>query len=328
MRRGEITGQIFDVSKTDVGMPFRSMITAKRGERKNRSTMDDIINVDVVEQSTTREPNFEYFDPSMTSYSKETCEDSNPINVISNYKNPMMMRPIKDRFTDGDIQNIAAYNTDYINTLSLGIYNDIAKNTYVNFCVFPIGILATLIANDPNIKKVLSIINTTEIFHQIRSDSSQNQIVSRTSVITDISSQSVTNTFLCYEDNDNNIIEFPLQNKNFAIGFLCNKHGENMILTNKIFSVYVSNLKHTKMNIYCPSFSISNKLKLNKTLSSLGYTPNNNFSYVQTLLLKLNNNIFVKTAHNQQPVDLSELFMFYIRYIPNNIILYLGRHGF
>jgi hypothetical protein len=124
-------------------------------------------------------------------------------------------------------------------------------------------------------------------------------------------------------------------NKKFNIGFIQDKHNNNVILSSRILSVYVANLKHTKINIYKPSFTVSNNLNLTQILTSLGYLQNdsihhknNTSKYTQIIHFNLVNNIFVKTSNVQQILDLSERFLFYIRYIPNNIILYIGRYGF
>jgi hypothetical protein len=332
MRRGEITGQILNVTKADIGMPMRSMTNmAKKEERKQRTNMDDVINVDTNNPQQI-DHNFKYFDPSTTQFSNETGSD----NILGDISSPPTHQQLNqhlsslivDRFSDGDIQNIAQFNTEYINSMSINIFNSIAKNTYVNFCVFPIGVLATIIANDPNINQVMSFINTSEIFHQIKIVDNQNKINSRSSVIMNMTSKYSTNNFLHYEDNENSIVELSFINSKFSIGFICSKHDNNVLLSNKLFSVYVSNLKHTKTNVYCPSFGVSNNLNLTKILSSSGYLPNNNAKYTQTIFLKLMNNILIKTSNMQSHIDLSDSFLFYIRYVPNNIILYLGRYGF
>ena len=350
MRRGEITGQFFNTSNEDFGMPFRSTYLTKKNERRNISTMDDIFND---KQESTK--SFDYYDPSMTTYACGTSENSmnkKPIddprllmdiehvqnkthnnmnryvNIDTYIRTPKLRQPTNiDRFTDGSLQNINTSNTDYINTMSFNIFNEIADKTYVNFCVFPIGIMSSLVENDPNIKKIISLINTNEIFYQLKINNMEKTIISRTSIIPHINTSDVTNTFTHYKDNDNHIIEIPMADMKFAVGFVSNKHGNNVQINQKLFYEYVLNLKHSKTNVYCPSFKITNKLGLNNTLSKLGYINNNNVIYSQTILFNFQNNLYIKKSSVTEQVDLTNNFIFYVRFVPNNILLYIGRCG-
>lgn len=357
MRRGEITGNFFDITKADIGMPFRSVTVSKKNERRNISVMDDVLDPDIQQESST---SFEYYDPSSTSFardataqisvsrdtidprlefdrerinynqSKKSGMDGRRINDIdmdTNMRNPKLRQRQTDRFSDGSLQNISSYNTDYINNISFNIYNEIARKTCVNFCTFPIGIMATLVENDQNIKKIMSIINTNEIFHQLRIQHANQIITSRASIILNIQPSKVTSVFSHYEDNENHIVEIPMNNPSFAVGFLCNKNGNEICFTQKLFSEYVMNLKRSSVNVYCPSFKITNKLGLNHILSSMGYINNNDIAYAQTIYFESQNNIYIRKTSIRDPVDLSDNFIFYIRYIPNNIVLFIGRHG-
>lgn len=330
MRRGEITGNFFDITKADIGMPFRSVTVSKKSDRKNISVMDDILDPDTLQEPTT---SFEYYDPSLTSFAHDVIT---PLSINNDTRleldrerinyNQKLQPHHTDRFSDGSLQNISSYNTDYINNISFNIYNEIARKTYVNFCAFPIGIMATFVKNDQNIKKIMTIINTDEMFHQLKIQHFDWIISSRASIILNIQPTKVANLFSHYEDNENHIVEIPMNNPSFAVGFLCNKNGNDIYFTQKLFSEYVMNLKRSNINVYCPAFKITNKLELNSILSSLNYI-NNNVKYTQTIYFESQNNIYIKKTSVREPIDLSDNFIFYIRYVPNNIILFIGRHG-
>lgn len=356
MRRGEITGHFFDITKEDVGMPFRSVTVSKKSERKNISVMDDILDADTQQESTTP---FEYYDPSSTSFARDaTAQISvnrdtidprleldrerikynptrggingrriNEIDMDTNMRNPKLRQRQTDRFSDGSLQNISSYNTDYINNISFNIYNEIARKTCVNFCTFPIGIMATFVENDQNIKKIMTIINTNEMFHQLKIHHVERMISSRASIILNIQPSKITSVFSHYEDNENHIVEIPMNDPSFAVGFLCNKNGNDICFTQKLFSEYVMNLKRSNVNVYCPAFKITNKLGLNRILSTMGYINNNDVTYTQTIYFESQNNIYIKKTSIREPIDLSDNFIFYIRYVPNNIVLFIGRHG-
>lgn len=337
MRRGEITGTFFDVTKEDMGMPIRSITVLKRNERKNISPMDNIVSVEDrnMDGTTTHEQfSFDYFDPSTTHYSGDTTVETKGKQKM-NFDDPRLdfdvnhrsMPSTRNERSIDTIQNISSLNIDFINTLSCKIFDNIANNTCVNFCVFPIGIMATLIENDQNIKKILSIINTSEIFHQIKTDPKNRTIFSRMSMIISLQTSKLINSFGYYDDNENHVVDFPLNDPNFAIGFISNKKGNTPNISHKIFTGYTMNLKHAKVNIYCPAFKISNRLNLNNTLKEMEYISNNSTNYLQTVYLESKNNIYIKSTTMQETFDLSENFIFYVRYIPNNVILFLGRNG-
>lgn len=321
MRRGEITGEMFNLSKEDVGMPIRSAIAPKKEERKNVSNMDDIINVDQMEQETPS-GDFNYFDPSLTSYSHEI--NARKPNRIAKQD----LRSLNDRMLDFRVQNISSYNTEYLNNISFSVFNSIAKDSYTNFCVFPISIMSSFIGHDPNIQKILSVVNTKEIFHEVKNHPSGQAILSRSAIMMNVDQKDAEKSLLYYDDNDVDVVEFPMKDHNFDLGFMTSKTESEINLTNKNFISYVSNLRTRKANVYCPAFAVSNKLHLNKTLSSLGYLPNGHLKYFQTVCLELCNNLLVKANKNYNSVDLSENFIFYIRHVPNNIVLFIGRYNF
>jgi hypothetical protein len=331
MHRGEITGQFYDVPKIDIGMPFRSNTLTKKNDRKNISPMDDLL---LPENNDKPCKTFEYYDPSVTEYAKDATIQPQ-ITFDSRLEFDRTFRTTNGANGNttksvNHIQNISTYNTEYINNISINIYNKMCEMTPTNFCIFPLGIMSSLIENDPNIKKILSIINTNEIYHQLKILYNERTFLSRASIILAFNTEKINNTFSHYEDNENNLIEIPMNNPNFAIGFLRNKFNNNINLTLKLFMEYVLNLKHSNINVYCPSFQITNKLKLNNVLNSLKYIhPNSHdkISYFQIIHLAFQNSIYIKKSTICKPVDLSENFIFYIRYVPNNIILFIGQYN-
>jgi len=356
MRRGEITGQFFDTAKADIGMPYRPTTILKKHDRKNISTMDDIIDPT---QTPENEPTFESYDPITTAYAKEISEQLTPhelsqkvsdsgrtiidsrldfdrarinkttkTDMDSNMRRPQLkQRESTVSYTEKKIHNVSSYNTDYINSLSFSIYNTIAERSIINFCVFPIGVLSTIIENDQTLKKILKSLDNNEIFHQLRIQNTNHIMHSRSSVILNLQSDNTSKMFTHYEDNVNHIIEMPLLNPDFAIGFLYNKNGEMIQPTQRLFMTYIMNLKRSNINVYCPAFKITNKLDLNKILSYMNLIDSNNIKYEQTIYFEFKNNVFIKKSSVIDPIDLSNNFIFYIRYVPNNVILFIGRHG-
>jgi hypothetical protein len=329
MRRGEITGNAFDITTADIGMPFRSSSIMKRKEIKSQSIIDNLLAIN--DEQQTEQNNFQSYDPNTELYAKDITEQINPLinddRLDFDRKHRNNTVPTIERIADDNIQNMSAQSAEYLNSISCNIFNDIANKTIINFCISPISMLSTLIKNDPNIKKIMSLINCDEIFHQTRINQQENAIISRASIKFNTPTKTLASHFMHYEDNMNNVIEFPMVNKSFSIGFICNKQGNMPVLTSKLINGYIINLKHSKCNIYCPSFKITNKINMNQTFMKLGYLKNNLLSYLQTIYFEIENNIYIKNTTLNNTIDLSENFIFYIRYIPNNVILFIGRHG-
>ena len=352
MNIGEITGSFFGLSKEDIGMPFRPETNTKRNERKNISLIDELVGIHNTGEEQTA--SFKYYDPTLASFENTNfnnapvakrgfensrldfdvlCKKNPMLNVLDNRnfsQQPMEQEnnPELDNMFENKLQNINSSDSDYLNRLSCNMFENISNNSYSNFSIFPIGILSTLIQNDPNIEQIMKKINTSEINHTFRSFPNEKIIMSRLSMIINLNSKSLTSTYGLYGDNDNIIVDFPLRNPEFAIGFIKNKTQYGSQLTPKIFNEYMMNLKRIKSNIYCPSFKIANKLNMNKTLASLSIIKKTNISYMQTICVESSNNIIIKnTSFNNidNSIDLSENFIFYVRFVPNNLILILGK---
>lgn len=295
--------------------------------------MDNIITDSNVHTSK----NFDYFDPYITSYAYHTDTKFN--NPTQNISSPLKITnfsrhnlydvhtsiPSNLKF-DHNLRNIGIFDADNINNISIKIYNEISTRTQSNFCIFPIGIMATFIENDVNLNKILSSIKTSDFFHQIKIQK-ENTIVSRASIKLSLNTSQISKKILSYEDNDNIIIEFPIVNTSLAIGIMCCKNGDNINLSHKLFSVYTKQLKIANLNVYCPAFKVMNKLHLDELLISMGYINNSDLHYLQTIYFEMCNNLYIKKTSTRVPIDLSDNFIFYTRIIPNNIILSIGRYG-
>jgi hypothetical protein len=330
MRRGEITGQSFDLSKADMGMPVRSTYIMKKKEMANSSNIDNLLSL--FENNDIDENNFTYFDPHASSYApdiKNEIDNDNIFNDNDRISLDIQQRyntlPVIDRIPSSSINHITNQQSEYLNIISCNIFNSIANKTIINFCISPIAILSKIIKNDPNINRIMSLLNYNEIFHKTKFDN--NTIISKATIFFMNNIQKLKFNFTHYEDYMNNIVEFPFLNKTFAFGFICNKSGSIPSLSHKDLNGYIINLKHSKKNIYCPSFKISNKINMNSTFLNLGYIQNNNLNYLQTIYLNFMNNIYIQNTTLNDTIDLSENFIFYIRHVPNNILLFLGRHG-
>lgn len=309
MSRGEITGEFFSMTDIDKGMPFRSTYISredKMEKRKNMSVIDNELNT----ASDIEESNFQYFDPSMTNFGGSN---------VSHHKltQPMSLSRVQN--------TLNIMTADYINTLIFNIFSSLQEKTMNNFCVFPIGILKTLVANDPNIDNILKISNTREIFHQIKKQ--QNMMISRASASLSLPFEHIKNSTNYYEDNENYCVEFPLLEEQFAFGVICSKNKYDITLSKKLFGELVLNLHRANINVFCPAFKVGNKLNMNAVLKEFGYvnSKNSDIKYVQNVYFELKTDVYIKTSVHNPVIDLSENIIYYLRFVPSNMILFIGR---
>lgn len=336
MNRGELTGELFGITKLDVGMPMRSQYTTKKLERSNPSILDDTIDINFARNSEqSAEPvSFRYYDP----YASQGGSQFQPVNQ-SQYSQRQIQPRIRvehnDRLRDDEkmrhnescecqIQNIDNVNSEYINSIAFDIYNEFCKATNHDFCVFPIGIMRNLIERDMSLNKILTQLNNSEIFHQ--SKSSVNSLISRVSSVVALDSQQIKNKIMYYEDHDNMVVELPMQNPNLAFGIICNQNKENINLNSKLFSSYMMNLRKTNINIFIPAFEMPNNLDVTSILQNLGHLRQGHIKYVQTLYFKFQNAVYIKNTIGRPLIDLSDKIVYYVRHVPNNVVLFTGRH--
>lgn len=333
MKRGEITGHLYDVHKSDIGMPMRSEAILKRNDRKNISHIDNMIDITNPEyQNRNQTQTFDYFDPYMSSYASEAIQQprqdvskqllSDRLHIdASLHKKNNMDSDMPDIRRSNEIHNISFGDTEYLNEITINMFNFYSNNTINSFCIFPIGVMATLINNDVNINKILSELNKCPIYYTARYYPDKRMICSRTNA----TFEHISDDFLCYQNNDIILIEFQTGIENFSIGFIKHKNDDHIELSSKTFYEYISNLKRVGINIYRPSFVISNTLNITKMLKYLQYIKNSDKSYSQIDIFGVKNDTFIRKTNSVSNVDLSENFLFYIRYKPNNIILHIGR---
>jgi hypothetical protein len=320
MKRGEITGQLLHIDKSDIGLPMRSMTTMKKNERKHISILDDR-ELSEKMQYDDKNCSFEYYDPSITSYAKDAT--SQPLNVTHKMDDRMeteIPRYSIDRTFDRDIQNIGLNNIDYINSFTFMMFNSIRNVMRKDFCVLPVGILSLLAGNDSNIKQILSQLNNSNMYYQNKIVG--NNYLSRVSIKIQMSRSS----YMIYENANYVLVEFPIENTNFHIGFIIANNEEFSFPSQKMFMESILNLKKNKANIYCPAFKIINKLNVNNILRKIKYIQSDNIIYSQNIYFETQNNIYIKQSQMFSSLDLSENFIFYIRFVPNNIILHIGQH--
>lgn len=330
MKHGEITGQLLDVHHSDIGMPMRSETTLKKTDRTNVSNIDNIIDV---QDNHNDQSMFEYYDPSIIPFASDATVRMTDVQPKStNYKKHIderMKTDIMQRTTTltpsindiGTIQNLSSHNTEYLNDITIKMFNHYIDNTINTFCIFPIGILSTMIKNDINIGQILSVTSLPNIYHTVRYYPQNRLISSRTSV--DLNSNQ--NDFMCYQNNDIHVVEFPVISTDFSLGFIKQKDDDQILLSSKIFYEYISNLRRVNINIYRPSFSVNNKLNLTNMLKYMGYIKQTDKYYSQILSFTVRNDVFIKRSTMSEQIDLSENFLFYLRYKPNNVILHIGR---
>lgn len=312
MKRGEITGQFFENPQHNVGMPFRSTFVPKKNERKNFSQLEEDVEI---KEGTTTTTDFKlnYYDPTQNNY----C--NNQLLALQN-------NTITNEYIERNIQNISTYSAEHINDLSLDIFGEIMKKNVANFCFMPIGVLKLMIANDSSINKLAKLLNSKESFHEIRT--SESNYLSRASIILDLPHQHNNYPTKYHEDIDTYWIEFPTRDTQFAFGVICGKEEKEIHLTSKTFSSSILNLNKTTTNIFLPAFKQTNKIRLNSFIGKYIETNNdifNEINYIQTNYFELQNNIYIKTSTLRPMIDASREFIYYLRYIPNNVILMLGR---
>lgn len=313
MNRGEITGQFLRIDKSEIGLPMRSTSMTKKEERKNVSVFDNMTKQND-KAYDDNERTFDYFDPYTTSYATDATIQ--PLHTrIDKHQIRSMIKPMND-----SVQNISSYNSEYLNKFTLNVFYNARQTFQQSFCILPIGIMSLLAGNDLNIKKIIRQLNNSEMFYQNKVLG--NNLISRTSVI-----QKNINVehFGYYENNNHTIVEFPMDSQNFAIGFITDKNNNDIQLTHRIFFEYISNLGGGKLSIYRPEIKIVNKLNVNNLLKKMGYIQNNNIIYSQSLYFETCD-VIHETGIADKSVDLSENFIFYIRFVPNNIILHIGYH--
>lgn len=313
MNLGEITGQIYGMSKLEKGMPFRSQYTTKRNERGHFSTLEEDVNIQT-DKGTADESktSFRYFDPAMTSVGKSEFQQ------ISDTPHESY-----NEIAERQLQNITSGNSEYVNTIAFNMYNEIGKMTMFDFCIFPIGIMQNLIERDMTIAKIMTQVNNSEIYHENRQ--SINTMASRTSALISLDPQRVKGKINYYEDVNNIAIEFPMSTAGFSFGIICDKNQGEISLNSKLFSSFVSNLKKTNVNVYLPAFRQTNKLNVNIALKNLGYISTDMVKYTQSLYVEFQKTLLIKSASARPIVNLSNNFIYYIRYVPNNVVLFIGR---
>lgn len=309
MSLGELTGEFFNMTEIDRGMPFRSTYVMRDDKRKNYSVIDNELN----NVTDIEEVDFQYFDPTLTNFG------------TSNIVGHGVARSRHMNMNDSGRNQMTFMNTDYMNNIFFNIFTNIQEKTKLDFCIFPIGILKTLVANDPTIDSILQMSNTKEIFHQIKTQ--KNNIISRASAIISTPYEYVKNKLTYYENNDNCCIEFPMSNDKFSFGIICNKNKDDIILTKKVYNEYILNLHRANINVFCPAFKAGNKLNLNKIVNELGFVNRKNsaYNYYQNVLFELNTDIYLKTSAHNPIIDLTENIIYYVRFVPSNILLFIGK---
>ena len=119
MRCGEITGQPFDNSDMNVGMPFRSVSTMRKHDKNNNGART----IDICTSSNVVNDKFEYYDPSENHFSGDIMPTNN-----HGHTQPT----ICDKFPER-IKNISVCTTDYVNNVTCDMYNKILHATRGNF---------------------------------------------------------------------------------------------------------------------------------------------------------------------------------------------------
>lgn len=313
MSQGEITGQLFGMSKLEQGMPFRSQYTTKKHERGHFSTLDDDVNIQITKNDGEATTAFKYFDPAMVQTGQSEFQR------VTDPK-----QPLYNEASERQLQNIAFGNSDYVNNIAFNMYNELCKVTSYEFCIFPMGILQNMIERDMTIAKIMTQINNSEMYHGTKQ--SINNVISRTSASITLDEQ-VKSKINYYDDVNNIVVEFPMNNDGFAFGVICDKNNNEISINNKLFSGFMLNLHKSPVNVYLPAFEVKNSLYMNGVLKNLGYISSDMVKYSQSLYFELPKTLLIRSASGKPIINLARNFIYYIRYIPNNVVLYIGRRS-
>lgn len=317
---GEITGEPYKTNEADVGMPFRSSTSSKKKVVNQISIFDDLN-----KKNDCELPVFDYYDPYASCTSSFECKqkkftsDSTRLDDNVNISGKKKMKLFdRDKF----VKNIDMYNIEHINEISINIFNELSKKSLSNFCVFPLGILASLIKNDPSISSIIDILAENKIFFEKHFNN--NVSVNRTS----FGVRYNTNKCFNYNTNEQSITEIETIVPNFRFGML--KYSNNIMSLNyKNMAELISNIRTFTSGITCHSFKHTNKLVLNSTLGDLGYVKSDNVKYIQTIYFELCEDIYISSTNKNLIFDDAGVyaanFIYYVRYVPNNVLLYIGR---
>ncbi|CAH6421744.1 Serpin (serine protease inhibitor) [uncultured virus] len=159
-----------------------------------------------------------------------------------------------------------------------------------------------------------------------------------------------------FEDNLNQIIELDFSDDSFVMGLILPKKFDNKLnISSEQFDFYIKNLNKKKINnIQIPKFTQSTKWKLNKLLKEIGLK--NIFSHIDISSITnqrsdlhisdaiheaiiiinekgVTSSTFVSTMISTYSVSQDSInfiadhpFIYYIRYLPLNIILFIGNY--
>lgn len=274
------------------GMPVRpEIITTKNDKRVNVSVIDNLVDT----------------------HTKRMYDENEQTNGLSGDSTIGM-----SLITDSPLKNISMVTTEHLNAMSISIYNKILENTIGKFVLCTPCIISMFIDGDNTLTSILRELSNKFMYHDKKiSDYAMN---TRSSAKIDTN----TKDFMVYEDNNLKMIECIFNTK-FALGFFINKSNNEFHLNEKIFYGYVSNLVKSHTNIKCIPFVISNKINMSSSLRSLGYI-SNNYRYIHTNYFELCKTQFISDVMTKNTTVIKNNYTFYVRHIPNNVILYIGNH--
>ena len=158
--------------------------------------------------------------------------------------------------------------------------------------------------------------------------------------------------FRYFEDNINKIIELDYADNDFSMGFIISKNNSELLLDNEQYKYYISQLHLTYVkNLQIPKMTHQQKLKIdnifrrsnmkelftNANLSDI--TPSNNILHISDVIHKIviiineQGSHSTKTSGQKNPSGryvnfiADHPFIFYVRYIPMDVILFIGQYN-
>lgn len=153
-----------------------------------------------------------------------------------------------------------------------------------------------------------------------------------------------------YEDNLNQIIEIDYDDNEFTFGIILPKTQGKLQVSHEMYEYYVSQLKATNIsNLAIPKFQQSSKFKIDNLFKNMGMiemfmnadfseiTQSNDMLYVSDIIhqsvLTIEesndnnynyNNRISKNVSNARTFIADHPFIYYVRYIPFNIVVFNG----
>lgn len=306
---GEITGHMFDIDgDTTQGMPLRSAVNIRRKEPSNISSVD--LMVDALVDSGEQPTMINYYDPSSSHFNT---------NFIDNLQ----------QTTQSSEQQIGDEFVNNVNTFGFNLFNTFCQQIQQNFVLCTLGVLNLVIHQDDTLKYMIEFMQKNGIF--IENKLIQQIINNRVSLNANLSLEYYGRKYMYFEDNNCRLVEIPMNNSEFVIGFMTDKHQQIPSISKRRLDFCISHLRLSTVTITGKSFQYANKLNLNQFLIKSGYLKSKKINHIQTIVVQIHINFTdaseFKMSQNliNNEFSLNGNFVYYVRSTKFGIILFFGQ---